>query len=62
MTTYWQTVGCNRKKKKRKNRRKEKAGGGNQEGEDVYERSKVAEDPGPVKLSNKKNEVKIMKK
>lgn len=25
-------------------------------------RSKVAKDPGPVKLSNKKNEVKTMKK
>lgn len=28
----------------------------------VSERSKVAEDPEPLKLSNKKNEVKIMKK
>lgn len=49
-----------------KNKKKEigeQAGGGNQEGEDVYvsERNKI-EDPGPVKRSNKKNEVKIMKK
>lgn len=50
------------KKKKEKKREKRQEVGIKKGKMSISERNQVSEDPGPAKLSNKKNEVKTMKK